>query len=331
VLDIEKFQDQLMVGVPGDPTLGGVLRPSTNLAVRPQATRELLGINDVEFEQPVGMYGGPRYGEESSFPEGRDPAYWASNISAARSLQNSLTDLSRAENDRPVLGVFSKMATDSGNFAIHTLDSLLAYQRPELLPKSKIKQLNKVIKEGYIKDGEPVKFPGFVGFEDPIEVLNQASVDSELRKFLAATLQKPTISKEFNLRPGVDVNAALTNPEFLGQETGVSGFSVGRMVPGAELMEGSHPTYSHDIPGQFLGRLPYSIPYELAFPRTAEFVRQNIPKGQLYNTMKSIGMKESIDPQYIDQIKLYQQYMKELTGRKKGGLASIKKPKVNHG
>jgi hypothetical protein len=47
--------------------------------------------------------------------------------------------------------------------------------------------------------------------------------------------------------------------------------------------------------------------------------------------MKSVGMKESIDPQYIDQIKLYQQYMKELTGRKKGGLASIKKSKVNHG
>ena len=59
------------------------------------------------------------------------------------------------------------------------------------------------------------------------------------------------------------------------------------------------------------------------------YVRENIPTGQPFNTMKMVGAREVIDPQYIDQIKMYEELMKKYTGRKKGGLASIKKVRKN--
>ena len=331
VVDIEKYKDYLLVGVPGDITPGGVIRTDP-VDLKPRATQELLGIDDVEFETPVGMYGGSRYGQESVFPEGLE-AFWASGLSPARALQNSITRFSEAEGGRPVLGMFSKMSRPASSFSGHLMEGLLEYQHPERLPKAKIRELNEIVRRG-----TPSKqFPNFVGFEDPEKMRVQAMQDGKLRTHINNVLTMSTLNKQLGLDPkkglrsGLDVSAAMTIPELSGLEVGASGYSLGRMVPGADLRLSAHPTYSQDISGEFLGRTPYHIPYELAYPRTAHFVRENIPRGELFNTMKGTGMKEQIDQQYIDQIKLYQQYMKELTGRKKGGLATIKKAKVKNG
>jgi hypothetical protein len=327
VVDIAEQEGKLLVAVPGDPTIGGVVRPGS-LMQAPRGTRELSGIEDVEFEVPVQLYGGPRYGAESQFSEGVDPAFWASNLSAARGIQNPVSEFSQAMEGAPVLGMYTKMTPESSTYALHTLDALLAYQQPEKLSKTKREQLTRLIKKGTPKEG---KFPGFVGFDDPASVLLQARQNPALRKHISATLMKPTITQELKMPSGLDVLTAISHPEIENLPPGSSGFSVGTLRPGSDLFESAHPTYSHDIPGEFMGQTRHPIPLELAFPRTTSYVRKNIPRGDVFNTMKMVGARESIDPQYIDQIKLYEQYMKELTGRKKGGLAKIKKAKVKNG
>lgn len=313
VVDIAGEEGNLMVAVPGDPTIGGVLRGGS-LDEPPRGTHELVGIEDVEFDVPVQLYGGPRYGDEDKF--------WASNITAASGIQNPVTKFSQAMGDRPVIGMYTKMTPDSSRFALHLLDSLLAYQQPHRLPKKARAELTKLVRAGNPKAG---KFPGFAGFDDPETVLLQAKQDSELRKHISKVLAMPSVNEPLKMRPGLDVLSAISHPEIENLQTGASGFSLGVLRPGAELTEGIHPTYSHDIPGEFLGQTKYPIPAELAFPRTMQYVRENIPTGQPFNTMKMVGAREVIDPQYIDQIKMYEELMKKYTGRKKGGLASLKK------
>jgi hypothetical protein len=315
VVDVEKRLGSGLVGVPGDPTLGGVLRTGS-LTQAPKGTKELLGIEDVNFDVPVQLFGGPRYGAESQMPSGVDTPFWASMQSPASAIQNQVTALSEKLGGVPITSMYTKMTPESSNYAMHMLDSLLAYQQPHRLSKAKREQLDQVIRAGDVKGRE---FPGFPGFENPEDVLLQARMNPKLRKHISNTLFKPKFTEPLGLRPGLDALSAISHPEIENLPPGTSGFSMGLMRPGAPLSKSSHPTYSTDIPGEFIGASKYPIPLELAFPRTTSYVRENIPTGELFNTSKMAGMREVIDPQYVDQIKRYEEFMKRYTGKKKGG------------
>jgi hypothetical protein len=319
-VDYEKLKDYAIVGVPGDPSMGGVARAGS-FDDPARATVELTRVGDITPDSPVPLFGGPRYGDDEKF--------WASNLGAATPIQSNVNALGELY-DAPVLGKYIKMAPDSANFAMHNLDSLLSIQRPEQLSKGKLEQLNRLIRKGSPKYG---KFPGFPGFDDPVDVLLQSQLNSDLRKHIAETLTKPTITQALGLPNGQDVVAAITHPELRNLETGVSGFSIGRMVPGATLKKGesAHPTYDTDIPGQLIGRSKYPTPYEIAFPDTTAYARSQIKPGvQEFNMMKLLGPRERIDQQYVDEMKTFEELMKQYTGKKKGGavksgLSSIKK------
>jgi hypothetical protein len=276
----------------------------------------LTRVGDITPDSPVPLFGGPRYGDEEKF--------WASNYGAAAPIQNNANELSKLY-EAPVLGQYIKMAPGSENFAVHNLDSLLAIQQPEKLNKTKLSQLNTLVKRGSDKYGS---FPGFAGFEDPIDVLLQAQLNPKLRKHIAEILTKPTITDSLGLPSGLDVVAAITHPQLRNLETGASGFSIGEMRPGSNLRQfrGAHPTYDTDIPGAAIGQSRYPIPLELAFPDTTAYARSQMKPGvQEFNMIKMLGPRERIDQQYIDEIKMYEELMKEYTGKKKGG--AVKKPK----
>lgn len=312
-IDYEKLKDYAMVGVPGDPSLGGVAkRGSLEEVAKP--TVELTRVGDIAPDQPIPLFGGPRFGDKDKF--------WASNFGAAQPVQTNVNELSKFY-DSPVVGQYIKMAPDSANFALHNLDSLLSIQRPERLDKSKRDALTQLIRKGSPKYGE---FPHFAGFDDPAEVLLHSQFDSNLRKFIAETLTKPTITDKLGLPNGLDVVAAITHPELRNLETGISGFSVGRMIPGAVLRKGesSHPTYDTDIPGALIGRNKYPTPYEIAFPDTTAYARSQLKPGvQEFNMMKLLGPRERVDQQYIDEMKIFEELMKQYTGKKKGGAAKM--------
>jgi hypothetical protein len=249
-------------------------------------------------------------------PPDVDTPFWASMQSPASAIQNQVTALSEELGGAPVASMYTKMTPQSSNYAMHMLDSLLAYQQPHRLSKAKRDQLDQVIRSGNLKSGE---FPGFSGFKNPEDVLLQARMNPELRKHISDTLFKPKFTEPLGLRPGLDALSAISHPEIENLPPGTSGFSMGLMRPGAPLSKSSHPTYSTDIPGEFIGASKYPIPLELAFPRTTSYVRENIPTGEVFNTSKMTGMREVIDPQYVDQIKRYEEFMKRYTGKKKGG------------
>jgi hypothetical protein len=293
-VDPEEFKGQVVVGVSGDLSL---------------AHADVLGINDVRLDSPVKSWGGPLYGINS-------PYFWASGEGAATGLRSTAARGSLAYEGAPVVGMTIK-APEGMGYALHTLDALLGFQKPELLSKTKLESLNRKIRAGGLGYG---KFPHFVGFEDPDLVLQQAQHDPKLRTFISDTLMMPTTSKEYGLFHGPDVKAALTEPELRNVEAGATGFSMGRLFPEQQFRESSHPTYEVDIPGEFMGKSRYLMPYELSFPDTLKFARDNPVKGvSEYLRFKGSGPRQIADPQYIDELKMYEEAMKSLLGRKKGG------------
>jgi len=311
-VDYEKQLGSVIVGVPGDPTMGQVKSPGS-LYEPTRAGKRLMQVGDVTPETPVELYGGPSYG--TTQPE----SYWASNKGAAQNIKNLIDETAEKYQTDKILGQYMKMSPEGSRFAMHNLDALISILQPEKLPAKKVEVLNKMVREG----DKANKFPQFVGFEDPIDLLLQAQMNSNLRKRISEVLEKPTTAKEVGFPfQGSVVQTAITEPGLRNLETGITGYSVGQMRPQAELTLSRHPTYEYDIPGQLIGRSKYPIPYELAFPDFSQWFREHpelAKKVDPFNMLKSVGARQKVDPQYVDEIKMYEEAMKRLTGKKKGG------------
>jgi len=292
-MTLEDKIGSVLLGLPGDPTLARV---------------SLSGIGDVPFERAVTQHGGPRYGDENKL--------WASNLSAATGLLNAADRASRQFGDAPVVASYMKMPSGFG-FAQHYLESLLQYQRPDLMNKAAKEALEKDIKAGFVdSDGKRVTFPNFPGFDDLGAVAQAAESNSILRKHIAAKLGT---SEKYGLRPAADVQFAVSHPELTNLETGASGFTLGELTP-SPLTESAHPSYSYDIPGKVIGQLPHATPYDLLYRDQLELIRQN-PKSPEFNTLKLLGARQQIDEQLVNEINEYQERVRRLIGKKDGGLA----------
>ena len=295
-VDIEKLKDQVMIGIPGDPTISG------------QSVHSVAGV---PLESPSPQHGGPLYGL------GRDDAFWASGLGAANRVQNLAREASQ-QYDLPVLGKYIMMGPESINYAQHFADANLSAIDPSKMTKAQIEGFNKLIRHGSAKSGPRPSFPGI---ENPAEAYLHFSVDPELRKHFNALMQMPTVIEKHGLPSGIDVRHAITEPDLRDLEVGVTGKSIGRLRPEAKDLNWSeHPTYSHDIPGEFMGSSKYPIPYELSFPDTIKSVRENPKQApQEFGSLKMVGPRQVIDQQLIDEIKQYEEQIKKLTGKKKGG------------
>jgi len=307
-VDIEKLKGNVVIGIPGDPTI---------------SDKTLHSLAGVPLDSPSPQHGGPLYGL------GRDDAFWASGLGAANRVQN-LAREAGMQYDAPVLGKYIMMGPESINYAQHFADANLSAINPAKMSKGQIESFNNLVREGYPykKNGESFQrvFPAFPGIESPSEAYLHFSIDPELRKHFNALMQMPTVTEKHGLPSGIDVRHAITEPDLRDLETGVTGKSIGRMRPEVtKLGLSEHPTYSHDIPGEFMGSSKYPIPYELSFPDTVRAIRENPKQApHEFGSLKMVGPRQIIDQQMIDEIKQYEEQIKKLTGKKEGG--AVDKP-----
>ena len=301
-VDIEKLKGNVMIGIPGDPTLAG---------------KTLYGVGDVKLGSPSPQHGGPLYGLYN------DENFWASGLGAARRVQN-LAKEAGEQYDAPVMGKYVMMGPESINYAQHFADANLQAIDLSKMTKKQIEQFNELIRKGSPKSGPRESFPGI---EDKGEAYLQMAIDPELRKHFNALMQMPTVTEKLNLPSGTDIRFAITEPSLRDLETGVTGFSMGKMRPDVaskDLPLSMHPTYSHDIPGEFSGQSRYPMPYELSFPDTLQSVRANPAQAASeFGSLKMVGPRQTIDQQMIDEIKAYEERMKQLTGKKAGGAVKV--------
>jgi hypothetical protein len=298
-LNPEKLQGSVVTGIPGDPTVTG---------------RSLTRVGDIKLDSPSPQHGGPLYGLHQP-----DDVFWASGIGPASGVQRVAKEAMEAY-DAPVLGQYIMMGPDSINYAQHFADANLSAIDLSKMSKKQVEQFNKLIRFGDEKSGPRPTFPGIENKEDAYLHL---AFDPHLRRHFNKLMQMPTVTEPLNLPSGQDIRFATTEPVLRDLETGVTGFSMGKLNPKvskSDLKLSSHPTYSHDIPGQFMGGMKYPVPYELSFPDTLKSVREN-PKqaGQEFGSLKMVGPRQIYDQQMVDELKQYEEAMKRLTGKKAGG------------
>ena len=121
---------------------------------------------------------------------------------------------------------------------------------------------------------------------------------------------------------------AITEPELRNTEVLTSGLSQMRLDPSIDpktLVMSAHPTYSHvipKVPGSDITRTKYPVPAELEFPDVAEFIKQNYRPQDATRVYQTATPRQMVDPQHIDEMKMYEELMKQYTGKKKGGAIS---------
>jgi hypothetical protein len=299
IISPQELKGKVVTGIPGDPTVTG---------------KSLVRVGEIKLELPSPQHGGPLYGMGRN-----DDIFWASGIGPAGGVQRVAKEASQAY-DAPVIGQYIMMGPDSINYAQHFADANLQAIDLSKMSKKQIEGFNKMIRFGDDKSGPR---PGFPGIEDKVDSYLHFSMDPHLRRHFNKLMQMPTVTERFNLPSGQDIRYAITEAPLRNVETGVTGYSMGELapdVPKSMLPLSTHPTYSHDIPGRFIGGLKYPTPYELTFPDTLMSVRAN-PKqaGQEFGSLKMVGPRQIYDQQMIDELMMFEEAMKKYTGKKKGG------------
>ena len=318
IINYEEHKGSSTVGVPGDPSRGGVV-PSKRKLKNPIAGETLHSIGGEKLEYPVPMYGGYNYGAYGN----KDA--WASDLGASRGLFNVVKRLAEENPDSKVLGHYHKMTPKSLNHAVHMLDTVLSHHKPHKQDPEHIAVLNHLMRNVAITKGKhDIPYPEFPGFENPADVMLHGAINSGMRKKLISLLGT---EKHF---PGGkqkmhDIMYALSHPELRNVETGAGGSAILQFDPSRELKESisSHPTYGYDIPSKLVGRTRYTTPAKILAPRSMHNAEREIAamgkKVIPFNQAKLNIIREPIDEQYINQMGAFEQAMKKRLGYKKGG------------
>jgi hypothetical protein len=209
------------------------------------------------------------------------------------------------------MGHHLSMGPVANNFAMHFADSnLRAIANSDIAPEA-VQAFNDIMR---------AKHPDFPGIENPSESFLAMKEDSKMRKYFNDRMKKPTITEPLGLPNGLDIQWSITEPELRNMEIAMSGHSVGRLKPGAELIEGAdHGTYTHGIQGEALGHAPELSPFEIAYPDADMYLRSVYKPSELSGTINMTAPHQKVDAQYLDQLNDYYKRLREIRGFAKGG------------
>jgi hypothetical protein len=283
---------EINLAIPGDQTISDYI---------------LKNLEGLDIESP--QQGGARYGWGHLDKE--DPLFWASGKQPATAFQNKVNRLSELYGTDEIMAHHLAMGDTANNFAMHFADANLRAINNSDLKKKSINAFNKVIEK---------QFPDFVGVENPEEAYLQMQANPELRKYFNDRMKTPSITQPLGLPNGLDIQWAITEPALRNMEISLTGHSVGRLKPRAELTEtADHGTYSHGIQGEILGHAPELAPFEMSFPDADLYLRSVYNPENITGTIQKVAPHQVVDPQYLDQMNEYYTRLRQIRGFAKGG------------
>jgi hypothetical protein len=300
--DYAQKKGALLIGAQGDVTPGN---------------RMLVSIDEQPLSVPVHLQAGPEW-------ELYNPSAWAATDQMAKTWMNRAGKAAEAYDADPYLH-YHKMTPDANFYAMHHLNSVLGHLRPEELKLRDPKLYQQMVEEIRTRDVGFGKHPEFEGFEDPLNLQVHAQMDPNFRRHLGAVFNGPKFTERYGLNSGQDVLAATSLPELRDLEAGASGYAVVPLDVKAPLknFEAESQTYDTGFPKAGpSGRSKYPSPYQLIYRDTLNWMKENpsANKSSEFGRMNMIVPKQQIDDELIEAIGEYQRRMKELTGKKKGGI-----------
>jgi len=207
----------------------------TSMADRTAAGGNLVGIDNVAFNRPVGLLGG------QDFMFNNPGLVWSSGKAPSNALIKYANEVKSVTGQNPLYLPY-RMAPTGGDFAQMTGETMLAYADSAMGKMAK-KKLDKVIKE-YI--------PDWAGVSDPASVAQFRAAPDKTRKAI-----KDTMDKNFRDQGGLNIGSArlaVSDPmQLAAQEGGIQ--NVGEIFAGRPIQKSTHPAYPSGVPGQGIGTL----------------------------------------------------------------------------
>lgn len=208
----------------------------TSMSDRTAAGGQLVGINDVAFNRPVGLMGG------QDFMFNNPGQVWASAQNPVNAIMKGAGEIKAATGQNPLFMPW-RMAPTGGDFASMTGETMLSYA-DSAMNKTQKKLLDKAIKQ-YI--------PDWSGVSNPASVEQFRSAPDTVRKAL-----KNMMDVDFRNQGGLNIGQArlaVADPaQLMAPDAGV--MNVGEIYAGQPMvMQSGHPSYPRGIPGQGIGTL----------------------------------------------------------------------------
>ena len=211
----------------------------TSMADRTAAGGSLLGIDNVQFNRPVGLLGG------QDFMFNNPGLVWSSGNAPANALMKYAAEVKSATGQNPIYLPY-RMAPTGGDFAQMTGETMLAYADAAMGSRQK-NRLDKSIK----------KFiPTWSGVSDPASVQQFRAAPDKKRKAIKAMMDR-----DFRNEGGINIGSArlaVSDPmQLAAQEGGLQ--NVGEIFAGRPLIQSTHPAYPGGVPGKGIGTLAEDI------------------------------------------------------------------------
>jgi len=211
----------------------------TSMADRTAAGGNLLGIDNVQFNRPVGLLGGQDYMFNNP------GLVWSSGNAPANALMKYAAEVKSATGQNPIYLPY-RMAPTGGDFAQMTGETMLAYADASMGKRQK-GRLDKSIK----------KFiPDWYGVSDPASVDQFRAAPDKKRKAIKAMMDR-----DFRDEGGINIGGArlaVSDPmQLAAQEGGLQ--NVGEIFAGSPLIKSTHPAYPGGVPGRGIGTLAEDI------------------------------------------------------------------------
>lgn len=206
----------------------------TSMSDRTAAGGDLVSINDVNLNRPVGLLGGQDYMFNNP------GQVWASAQGPVKQLMQAADVLKQTTGQNP-LYIPWRMAPTGGDFATMTGETMLSYAE-SAMSKTDKKALNKTIKEF---------IPDWKGVDSPESIKQFREAPDAVRK---AVMNQMDVS--FRDAGGLNIGEArlsVADPkQLVAPDAGI--MNIGEIFADQPMiMQSGHPSYPRGVPGQGLG------------------------------------------------------------------------------
>lgn len=243
----------------------------TSMSDRTAAGGNLIKINDILLNRPVGLLGGQDY----MF---RNPGQvWASGDQPVKQIMEHANIVKGITGQNP-LYIPWRMAPTGGDFAAMTGESMLNYANAAM-SKSGKKALDKDVKRF---------IPDWKGVDSPESILQFRKQSDATRKAIKGSLDV-NFRNEGGLGIG-EARLAVADPrQLLAKESGI--MNVGEIYAGSPIIQASgHPSYPRGVPGQGLGMLNDNLTIFDLLPNVVKARNIKDPKNPSAADIRSMQM-----------------------------------------
>ena len=288
----------------------------------------LRGIEGVDFDEAIKLEGGHKFGRAHQYEDPSVSSVWASDPDIVTSLLNQVRRA--GESGKDVLGISSMGSPKMVDFNTMITKGTLNMTDVGSLSREAIEEFNNELRNKVVKNKKTGKattpFKDFLGIDHPeisTQLLSQEKGTGELRKAFISIMDKDKYRK-LGFPEIAPIRKAVTDPEILDMPLGSTGLEIYKMSPEGKIVEAPknpHSTYPMHMQGEYFGGLEVPIDYKNMFSTFYEPKRLlSVKDPQAYRAYSLSAPIQEFNQQWLDEVMpIYQQKIKEITGRKKGG------------